>query len=98
MRDRPLPPHSRVRAEDRLQWYLASGPRRCGFSSPPPAQPMLRFSRFRPPAKTSFAHPRDAPGPKPFHARRGTSAEVGIGGIAGPTFPAIVHETAPTIE
>ena len=79
------------------EWCPASGPRRCGFPAPPPARPMLRSCRSRPPVDSPSADPRDAPGPRAFRARRGTSAARGTGGNARPVFPATAPATAPAI-
>ena len=98
MRDGPPPSRSRAPAADRPRWCLASGPHRCGSLSPLPARPMLRSFRSRPPAAGPYAHPWDAPGPRAFHAHRGTSAAAGIGGNARPAFPSTVLETAPAID
>ena len=46
------------------EWCPASGPRRSGFPAPPPARPMLRSCRSRPPGESPSADPRDAPGPR----------------------------------
>src|ERR1700685_27614 len=98
MRVRPRLSRSRWPCEDPLPWTLLSAPRRCGSLPPPPIRPMLRFFRFRLPAKGQFVHPRDAPGRKAFLVHRETSAATEIGGSDWLASRAIPAETVQVIE
>src|SRR5664279_5717364 len=97
MRDGPLLLRSRAPAADRLPWCLASDPHRRGSLAPPPGRPRLRSCRSRPPAAGPCGYPLDEPGPRAFHARRGTSTAAGIAEIDPPAFPSPVLETAPAV-